>query len=109
MTEFMNFFDFDLTYMVINGLFSMLGFLGMQAWEYKKDERSYTWEEKKGDFLFGVFFIPLFFTFGAPYVWDYLDKDTWYNPLTSMTGGFLFDYLIVWAIKKAKKKADDNN
>lgn len=105
--ETLSLFDFDLTYAFINGLCSMVGFLGWQAWLFKKDEEAYSKDNKKGDYIFGLFIIPFVFTFGAPYFWDYLDKDTWYNPLTSFTGGLLFDFIMLYTINKAKKKSEE--
>ena len=59
------------------------------------------------EIIFSVlFFIPLAVTFGAPYVWDYLDKNTWYNPATSIAIGFLFDYIVLYGIKQAKNKTE---
>ena len=105
----MTFFNFNLEWAFINGAFAMCGFLGLQAWEYKLDEDSYTWRTRKGDYIFGMFFIPLVFTFGVPYIYDYFDVNTYYNPMTSLLGGFLFDFAVLYAIKQAKKKAENGN
>lgn len=104
--EQMTILDFDLSYAVFNGFCSMIGFLGWQAWLYKKDEEKYLEENRKGDFIFGILIIPFAFTFAAPYLWDYLDKNTWYNPATSFAGGLLFDFLMIYAINKAKQKSE---
>ncbi len=102
----MTFFNFDLFWAFSNGLFAFLGVVGWELWQYKLNEKGYKWTDRKGDVFFGVFFIPLLFTFAAPYIWDYFDKDTWYNPATSIAGGFLSEFIIVWAIKQAKKKTE---
>lgn len=103
----LNLFDFNLIWAVVNGIFAFFGFLGFQFWEFKKDEENYTWTTRKGDFLFGIFFIPLVMTFGAPYFWDWIDKNTWYNPLTSMTIAFFFDYVIAYGFNFAKKQSKE--
>ncbi len=105
MDEMMYFFDFSLTWAFMNGVFSMFGFLGWQMYEYKLNEDGYKWSEKKGDYLFGIIFIPLVFTFAAPYFWVAINHATWYNPGTSIVGGLLFDYVMIYAINRAKNKS----
>lgn len=106
MEDSLTLFNFNLTWAIFNGLCSTIGFIGWELWQYKKDEEAYSKENKKGDYLFGFLFVPFCFTFGIPYVWDYLDKNTWYNPATSITLGFLFDFVVLWALDQAKKKTE---
>lgn len=105
--ETLTLFNFDLTWALVNGFCSSVGFIGWELWQYKKDEKAYMKENKKGDYLFGFLFIPFCFTFAVPYLWDYLDKNTWYNPATSIVLGFLFDYVVLYGINNAKKKAEE--
>lgn len=105
--ETLNPLDLNIYYAVLNGFCSMVGFMGYQAWLYKKDEEAYEKDNKKGDYLFGLLFIPFVFTFAAPYVWDYLDKNTWYNPATSIGLGFVFDFIVLYSINQAKKKSKE--
>ena len=105
--------DFNIFWLVFNGLMALGGVISTELLIYAIDEEKYKIATRKGDVLFAIWTAPLLATFGMPYLWFYSEGSSlfgftfslgWYNPLTNILLGLLIDIIIKGVRKYATKK-----